>query len=561
MEYTEYLPPVFILEELCGITMLITILVVLTGFVLKRRKWNSYMEGFGGQFQDHERAGFVKKIKGGIMWNMAATMLMLVVLFSVFLLTIAFVNSIIGRWVWVVFLLLAIAILGIQMYMIFSLKKLKDLDEEKYGYIHSFVKAISEKFELRMPNLKHEENPTMNAYTTSFFGRGSVIVITDGLLDRVETGRMEKEQLTAIVGHELGHIVNNDATVITIFNPMMMFTLAVRGFFEIIVRAILFLMVTVGQFGKRSIIGLLIAVVLMLFLVVILIYVGFYYVTFYILTMAVVLSWYLLSRQKEYAADLFGSLVSGSQYSMGLSLMELVRESGLDEIKGYMTKKIIEERIEKAKGQAPEEEAPKAVVPIAEVIIEAGENLDGEVSSVVEQTGTNEDPGTPEEETEAVEQPEAVAAHDIPEEKAEEQPEVQEDPETPEKKVEEQPGSKGGLDKTDGQEKDLQPGQLTQEEKMEIFNSIDIYQAVADDPELYEQISMRDAKVLCQTKGLAGFDKDDFNEFGKFEYTSREKMGELMMSHPMFGKRVKDLTQISLTQAEGTKDSPSPEKE
>ena len=322
---------------------------------------------------------------------------------------------------------------------------------------------------------------------------------------------------------------------------MMMFTLAVRGFFEIVVRAIIFLMVTVGKFGKRSIIGLLIAVVLLLFLVVVLIYVGFYYVTFYILTMAVVLSWYLLSRQKEYAADLFGSLVSGSQYSMGLSLMELVRESGLDEIKGNMTKKSIEERMEKAKGQQPAEEA-EAKGPKAEVIIEAVESSTGEEASVEDQ-------------------PEAKEVPDTPEEKVDEEPEMKETPDTRGEGVEKQPEAKEGLEKTVGQEKDLQPGQLTQEEKMEIFNSIDIYEAVTEDPELYEQISMRDARVLCETRGLGRFDKDDFKEFGKFEYTSREKMGELMLSHPMFGKRVKDLTKISLTQDKGSRETLDPENE
>ena len=209
---------------------------------------------------------------------------------------------------------------------------------------------------------------------------------------------------------------------------------------------------------------------------------------------------------------------------MGLSLMELVRESGLDEIKGNMTKKIIEERMEKAKGQQPAEEA-EAKGPKAEVIIEAVESSTGEEASV------------------------------------DEQPEAKEVPETPEEKSEEPPEAKEGLEKTVGQEKDPQPGQLTQEEKMEIFNSIDIYQAVTEDPELYAQISMRDAKVLCETKGLESFDKDDFKEFGKFEYTSREKMGELTLSHPLFGKRVKDLTQISLTQDEGQKETPDPENE
>jgi hypothetical protein len=184
----------------------------------------------------------------------------------------------------------------------------------------------------------------------------------------------------------------------------------------------------------------------------------------------------------------------------------------LDEIKGNMTKDMIEERMEKAKGQQPDGESTEAKGPTFEVTIEA-----------------------------------------------EERPEAQEDPDTPEEKVEEEPGSKEGLVQKVGQKKDVQPSQLTQEERMEIFNSIDIYQAVTEDPELYAQISMRDAKVLCETKGLVSFDKDDFNEFGKFKYSSREKMGELMMSHPMFGKRVKELTQISLTQDEGPEDTKDPE--
>jgi len=542
MEYTEYLPPVFILEELCGVALVITILIVLTAFVMKRRRWNSYMEGFGGNFQDHEKAGFVKSIKGSIMMNMASTMLMLVVLFTVFLLTVAFVNSIIGRYVWLVLALLIIVVLGIQLWMIFSLKRLKDLDEEEFGYIHEFVRDVSEKFEIRPVNLKQEETPTMNAYTTSFFGRGSVIVVTKGLLDRVGTGRMKKDQLKAIVGHELGHIVNNDATVTTIFNPMMMFTLGVRGIFEIMVRAIIFLMVLVGHFGKRSILGLLIAIVLMLVLLGILLYVGFYYVTFYILTMAVVLTWYLLSRQKEYAADLFGSLVVGSQYSMGISLMELLRESGLDEIKGKITKEIIEERMEKAKDPRSAKDVPGPDGSKAEVIIQAGESLVGEEASPEEISGAKEAPGSPEE-------------------KDEELPVVKSDADSPEEKDEERTGEEDGLEETGGQGEDKQPGQLTQEEKMEIFNSIDIYTAVTEDPELYEQVSMRDAKVLLETKGLERFDNHAFNEFGSFEYTSKEKMGELMLSHPMFGKRVKSLTAISLTRSDGSADEPDPGNE
>ncbi len=527
----DLMPEEFLLEELCFGTLIILILILMTVFMLKRRKWSGYMKGFGGQLTDKERKGFEKRIKGSIMNNLSATVLAVVVLFVVFLITLAFVNSIIGRWVWAVFSLFIIVVLGIQLWMIFSLGKLKDIDEEEYGFLYEFVASVCDTFDIRKPQLKQDESPVMNAYTTSFFGRGSVIVITKGLLERVDIGRVSKDQLKAIVGHEMGHIVNHDATVITVLNPVMMFTLAVRSVFEILVRGIIFFMMAVGRFGTRGILSLLIAVGMIFLLAIVLFYVGVYYVIFYLLTMAVVIPWFLLSRQKEYAADLFGSLVSGSRTTMATSLMELLRESGFDEVKGKMAKRIIEERTGKDPGDDQAQEA------------------DG-----VPEKKAEEQPPAPEGPEQPAEQTADQASGQPSDEEMTEQ--TQEADGEPEKKAEEQPPTPEGPEQPGEQIADPVSGQLSEEEKMEIFMGIDVYKEFSEDPELISEVTMRDSRALIEKKGLERFEDEDFVEFAGFDYTFQEKMGELMLSHPLFGKRVKDLTLISLSGITGPGDEP-----
>ena len=75
----------------------------------------------------------------------------------------------------------------------------KDLPEEDYPYVHDIVRRVSETFNLKPAALKLDESPDINAYTTSVFGSSSVLVITKGLLDRVESEAFTEDQLHAIV--------------------------------------------------------------------------------------------------------------------------------------------------------------------------------------------------------------------------------------------------------------------------------------------------------------------------------------------------------------------------
>ncbi len=445
MNPIDLFPDEFILEEICGSVLLVIILIIAIAYFIKRSKWNGYVEKFGDRFEGGDRKAFIKRMRGSIAGTMVAAIIFLAILFFGLLVTIAFVNTIIGKYVWYVLILFIAGILIVQTYLIWSLGKFKDLPREEYGYIYDITKKVSDKFDAKMASLKMDESQDMNAYTTSIFGSGSVIVITQGLLNRVGAGRMSKDQLQAIIGHELGHIVNNDATITTLFNPAMMFVLAVKSILEVIVKGILFFIIASGKFGMGGVLRFILAIFLILILVWLLMVIGIYYIIFYIIALAIVVTGFLLSRQKEYAADLFGSLLIGSRIPLGTGLMDLTRETGFELVKQNLAVKEIKER-----------------------------------------TKTEEEDKVPEKE------------------------------------------------------------RMGPEDKMKILEGIDPFKAVEKDPELLKEIPMRDARSLIESKGLEPFDEDDFVEFSKFEYTTQEKVGELMMSHPLMGKRAAGLNLIKL---------------
>ncbi len=369
------LPDDLVYEIPCGVVLLVLVLVILFAYVRKRAKWDGYIDKYGDKVVGDDRTAYLKRMRGLVGRTMLSAIVFIIVLFFGLLISIAFVETFLGKWTWLLLVVFIIGILVMQTYMILSLHKFKDLPEDEYGYVHDIVKEVSGNFNLKPAALKLDENPDINAYTTSVFGRSSVLVITKGLLDRVESGAFEQDQLQAIVGHELGHIVNNDATITTLLNPIMMFVLVVKGVLEIIVRGILFVIIRSGQFGVKGVLRFIIAIVLILALIWILLYVGIAYVVFYITATIIVLAGMWVSRQKEYAADLFGSLVMGSRLPLGLGLMNLNREVGVLIVQHTLAAEIIKDKSEK---MAEEKEAQS---PKGETTPEKGDEKVGQAAA------------------------------------------------------------------------------------------------------------------------------------------------------------------------------------
>ncbi|MCK5476469.1 MAG: M48 family metalloprotease [Candidatus Aenigmarchaeota archaeon] len=67
-----------------------------------------------------------------------------------------------------------------------------------------------------------DPSPVMNAYTYGRNQSTARVVLTKGLMQKNIDGNLSKDELNAIINHELGHIKNRDMTVITIASLLPM---------------------------------------------------------------------------------------------------------------------------------------------------------------------------------------------------------------------------------------------------------------------------------------------------------------------------------------------------
>ncbi|ERH11660.1 MAG: Zn-dependent protease [halophilic archaeon J07HB67] len=72
------------------------------------------------------------------------------------------------------------------------------------------VDRLAMQFDVTVPRVRVLENATPTAYTLGRPGAPATVVVTTGLLDT-----LPEEELTAVLAHELAHVANRDATVVS----------------------------------------------------------------------------------------------------------------------------------------------------------------------------------------------------------------------------------------------------------------------------------------------------------------------------------------------------------
>lgn len=162
--------------------------------------------------------------------------------------------------------------------------KVQEAPRNKYPNLHQTVEEISRKAGIDKPKVMISDIDMPNAFAYGNFSTGKKVAVTKGLLTT-----LEKEEVDAVLGHELGHVVHNDAEV-------MMFLSILPAMFMMLGRALLW-----SSFlgGRRRNGGALIVVALgAMFL-------------YFLLNLSIL--WF--SRLREYYADQFGarSIYEGSR--------------------------------------------------------------------------------------------------------------------------------------------------------------------------------------------------------------------------------------------------------
>ncbi|MCW8808305.1 MAG: protease HtpX [Rhodanobacter sp.] len=78
------------------------------------------------------------------------------------------------------------------------------------------VRRHAQHAEIGMPEVAIYDAPEMNAFATGMSRNKSLVAVSSGLLQQ-----MDREQITAVLGHEIGHVANGDMVTLTLIQGVL----------------------------------------------------------------------------------------------------------------------------------------------------------------------------------------------------------------------------------------------------------------------------------------------------------------------------------------------------
>lgn len=93
-------------------------------------------------------------------------------------------------------------------YMIEAIYGVREADPIKYSWLHEVVDRLSRKSGIKRPKVMIADLPIPNAFAYGSPLTGSRIAVTRGLLTT-----LNKDEVEAVIGHELGHIAHKDVVI------------------------------------------------------------------------------------------------------------------------------------------------------------------------------------------------------------------------------------------------------------------------------------------------------------------------------------------------------------
>jgi len=162
---------------------------------------------------------------------------------------------------------------------------------EQAPQLHALVDRICAMADMEKPRVGIADSDIPNAFATGRSPKRSVIVVTTGLLKR-----LDQEELEGVLAHELSHVAHRDVTVMTVAS----FTAILAGF---LVRSAMW-----GGRGRDSNAAVV-------FLVVTVVSVVVYFVSFILIR--------ALSRYRELGADRGAALLTGRPSALASALQKI----------------------------------------------------------------------------------------------------------------------------------------------------------------------------------------------------------------------------------------------
>ena len=122
------------------------------------------------------------------------------------------------------FVMILVGIMAIFQYyfshkMVLRSTGAKEVSKSDEPELYEIVKFLANRYEMPMPKLAVIDSEVPNAFATGRNPEKSLVAVTTGIQKR-----LNKKELTAVIGHELAHIVNGDIKVLAMGNFFVMLT-------------------------------------------------------------------------------------------------------------------------------------------------------------------------------------------------------------------------------------------------------------------------------------------------------------------------------------------------
>lgn len=164
---------------------------------------------------------------------------------------------------------------------------------EQAPQLHALVDRVCAMADMDKPRIGIAENDAPNAFATGRSPRRSVIVVTTGLLKR-----LDQEELEGVLAHELSHVAHRDVTVMTVAS----FTAILAGFMA---RSVMWS--GMGRNRDQN--------TALVFMVVMIVSVLVYFISFILMR--------ALSRYRELGADRGAALLTGRPSALARALQKI----------------------------------------------------------------------------------------------------------------------------------------------------------------------------------------------------------------------------------------------
>lgn len=171
----------------------------------------------------------------------------------------------------------------------------KIVNREQFPELHDLVERIVARNNLPKPRIAVINTKMPNAFATGKTPKSSIVTVTTGLMDQLET-----EELEGVIAHELSHIKNRDVLVLTLASLFSTIAWYLMQFS--------FYGGMSGGYGRRRDSGGGMALVLLVAIIT-------WFVSFLIIR--------AISRYREFVADKDGALMTGKPSKLASALLKI----------------------------------------------------------------------------------------------------------------------------------------------------------------------------------------------------------------------------------------------